>query len=264
MGEPLILEDAMPDIHIDTDARGVVTFTIDRPRRRNALDSAAMSALADALGVVEVERGVRALVFRGAGGSFSAGRDLKEAADLAADRAMDQHAAWTDVFRRLRRLPFPSVAAVEGYAVAGGFTLAMGCDLVIAERGARFGALEMQNGFPAAVCTPILARLAPPRIGLELAMFGELVAAERLYEAGLVNRLADGAGGLAAAVAEFTDRIVSLDANAVRQTLETYRAAETMPLDQSLTLGLHLNQLLDAAGSFRKAGQAFAGKDGGA
>lgn len=95
-------------------------------------------------------------------------------------------------------------------------------------------------------------------------MFGELVAAERLYEAGLVNRLADGAGGLAAAVAEFTDRIVSLDANAVRQTLETYRAAETMPLDQSLTLGLHLNQLLDAAGSFRKAGQAFARKDGGA
>lgn len=253
----------MPDIHIDTDARGIVTFTIDRQRRRNALDSAAMSALADALGVVEAERGVRALVFRGAGGSFSAGRDLKEAADLAPDRAMDQHAAWTDTFRRLRRLPFPSVAAVEGYAVAGGFTLAMGCDFVIAERAARFGALEMQNGFPAAVCTPILARLAPPRIGLELAMFGELVPAERLYEAGLVNRLADGAEGLAAAVADFTDRIVALDANAVRQTLETYRAAETMPLDQSLTLGLHLNQLLDAAGSFRQAGQAFAGSGGG-
>ena len=252
----------MPDIHADTDARNVVNLTIDRRARRNALDSAAMSALAEALRGFEEQRTLRALVIRGAGGSFSAGRDLKEAADLPAKRALDQHSAWTEVFRRLRRLPFPSVAAVEGYAVAGGFTLAMGCDFVIAERTARFGALEMKNGFPAAVCTPILARLAPPRIGLELALFGDLVPAQRLYEAGLVNRLADGSDGLAEAVADFTDRIVALSPTAVRQTLETYRAAETMPLDQSLTLGLHLNQLLDAAGSFRDAGQAFAGKDG--
>lgn len=247
----------MPETHTDTDARGVVTFTIDRPRRRNALDSASMRALAEALRGVETERTVRALVIQGAGGSFSAGRDLKEAADLPAGRARDQHSAWTDVFRRLRGLPFPSVAAVEGYAVAGGFTLAMGCDFVIAERAAQFGALEMKNGFPAAVGTPILARLAPPRIGLELALFGDLVTAERLYEAGLVNRLADGHDGLADAVADFTDRIVALAPTAVRQTLETYRAAETMPLDQSLTLGMHLNQLLDASGSFRAAGRSF-------
>ena len=104
---------------------------------------------------------------------------------------------------------------------------------------------------------PILARLAPPRIGLELALFGDLVTAERLYEAGLVNRLADGRDGLVDAVAGFTDRIVALAPTAVRQTLETYRAAETMPLDQSLTLGMHLNQLLDASGSFRAAGRSF-------
>ena len=252
----------MPDIHLETDPRGVATLTLNRPQRRNALDSAAMSALSEALADLEGERTARALVIQGAGGSFSAGRDLKEAADLSTERALDQHAAWTDVFRRLRRLPFPSVAAVEGYAVAGGFTLAMGCDFVIAERSAQFGALEMQNGFPAAVCTPLLARLAPPRIGLELALFGELVPAERLYETGLVNRLADGAAGVAEAVAEFTRRIVALSPAAVQQTLETYRAAETMPLDQSLTLGLHLNQLLDAAGSFRKAGRRFVGDEG--
>ncbi len=247
----------MPDILTDTDARGVVTLTINRPRRRNALDAAAMAALAEAMGGMEAGRTVRALVIQGAGGSFSAGRDLKEAADLPADRATDQHSAWTEVFRRLRRLPFPSVAAVEGHAVAGGFTLAMGCDFVIAERAAQFGALEMKNGFPAAVCTPILARLAPARIGLELALFGDLVTAARLYEAGLVNRLADGRDGLLDAVADFTDRIVALAPTAVRQTLETYRAAETMPLDQSLTLGMHLNQLLDASGSFRAAGRSF-------
>jgi len=245
-------------IHSATDERGVVTLTIDRPRRRNALDSAAMAGIADELASAENQQHVRALVVRGNGGTFSAGRDLKEAGDLPLDDALDQHGAWTEVFRTLRRLPFPSVAAVEGFAVAGGFTLAMGCDFVIAERTAQFGALEMKNGFPAAVCTPILARLAAPRVGLELALFGELVSAERLYAAGLINHLTDGSDGLDTALAEFVDRIVALDQTAVRQTLETFRAAETMPLDQSLTMGLHLNQLLDAAGSFKRGGAAFA------
>jgi enoyl-CoA hydratase/carnithine racemase len=252
----------MPGIQSTVDSRGIAFLTIDETRRRNALSSAAMAALADALALFETDDEVRAVVIQGAGGSFSAGRDLKEAADLRLEQAMAQHGAWTEVFRRLRRLPFPSIAAVEGYAVAGGFTLAMGCDFVIAERSAQFGALEMKNGFPAAVCTPILARLAPPRIGLELAIFGEMVSAERLHAAGLINLLADGSAELANALKEFTDRIVSLEPTAVRQTLETYRAAETMPLDQSLTLGLHLNQLLDASGSFKTAGEAFRGKEG--
>lgn len=253
----------MTEVRIDADARGVVALTLDGPRRRNALNSGAMTGLAEMLGRLEGDESVRALVIQGADGTFSAGRDLKEAADLPLEQAMAQHQAWTNVFRLLRRLPFPSIAAVEGYAVAGGFTLAMGCDFVLAERAAQFGAMEMKNGFPAAVCTPVLARLAPPRIGLELAMFGDLVSAERLYEVGLVNRVADGSAGLAEALAELADRIVSLEPRAVRQTLETYRAAETMPLDQSLTLGLHLNQLLDAGGSFQAAGKAFAGDDGG-
>ena len=182
-------------------------------------------------------------------------------AALPLEQAFDQHGHWTDVFRRLHRLPYPSIAAVEGYAVAGGFTLAMGCDFVIAERTAQFGALEMKNGFPAAICTPILARLTGPRIGLELALFGDLVGAERLHALGLINLLADGADGLAEALTDFIGRIVALDPLAVRQTLETYRAAEQMPLDQSLTMGKQLNQLLDASGSFHAAGSRFTNPD---
>lgn len=245
-------------IQSTTDSEGVVTLLIDRPQQRNALDSTTMAEISAALIESEQDPDVRALVIRGSGGTFSAGRDLKEARGLPLAGALDQHSSWTDVFRTLRRLPFPTIAAVEGYAVAGGFTLAMGCDFVIAEQSAQFGALEMQNGFPAAVCTPILARLAAPRIGLELVLFGELVSAERLFEVGLINRLADGTDGLDSALADFLARILALDQTATRQTLETYRAAETMPLDQALTMGLHLNQLLDAAGSFQRAGDAFA------
>ncbi len=247
-------------IHANVDDRAIAHVTIDRPERRNALDRESMAAIADALAGFERTPHVRAVVVSGRGGTFSAGRDLKEAGDLPLEAALDQHAAWTDVYRRLRRLRCPSVAVVEGHAVAGGFTLAMGCDFVLAERTAQFGAMEMRNGFPAAVCTPIMARLAGPRVGLELVLFGEAVSAERLFEVGLVNQLADGAQGLETLLAGFLDRIVALDAGAVAQTLETYRAAETMPLDQSLTMGMHLNQLLDASGAFQRGSQVFAGR----
>jgi methylglutaconyl-CoA hydratase len=194
----------------------------------------------------------RCLVLKGAGGGVSAGRDLKQAADLDQDAALAQHAAWGEAFQALRRLPFPSVAIVEGAAVAGGFTLAMATDFLIAERGAKFGALEMANGFPAAMCTPILAKKAGPRLGLELALFGTLETAERLFAAGLINRLVDGVDGLALAEAEFVNHILSLDPLAVRQTLSAYRSAEAQPLEQALNSGITLNQLIEASGRFKR------------
>ncbi|MEQ9642475.1 MAG: enoyl-CoA hydratase/isomerase family protein [Alphaproteobacteria bacterium] len=231
---------------------GVVTLTLNRPERRNALDDAAMHALA-----VELEAlgdDARCVVIRGAGPSFSAGRDLKQAAELDQQAALTQHRRWADVFRTLRRLPCPSLAVVQGNAVAGGFTLALACDFLIAERSAKFGALEMANGFPAAMCTPILAHKAPPALGLEMALFGQPVTATRLAEAGLINRLVDRAEDLDAAVDEFVGRILELDPLAVRQTIETYRAARTMPLEQAFTMGEHLNQLIEASGGFKRKG----------
>ena len=125
---------------------------------------------------------------------------------------------------------------------------------MIAERGAKFGALEMANGFPAAMCTPILAHKAPPAFGLEAALFGQPVEAARLAEAGLINRLVDTADDLDAAVDGFVGRILELDPVAVRQTVETYRAARTMPLEQAFTMGEHLNQLIEATGGFKRKG----------
>ncbi len=246
-------------IEITRPTDGLTVVALNRPQRRNALDDAAMAGLRDAFVAAAGEPGLRCLVLKGTGGVFSAGRDLKQAADLDADAALAQHAAWGEAFQALRRLPAPSVAVVEGAAVAGGFTLAMATDFLIAERGAKFGALEMANGFPAAMCTPVLAKKAPARIGLELAMFGAVETAERLHAAGLVNRIADGAEGLAAAERAFVDHILSLDPLAVRQTLAAYRAAEAQPLEQALNAGITLNQLIEASGRFRQGGARFAG-----
>ncbi len=240
-------------IDVEQSPNGRLTVTMNRPERRNALDSSGMAALRDAFVAAAADKGVRCLVLKGMGGAFSAGRDLKQAQDLQPEAALAQHAAWGEAFQALRRLPFPSVAIVEGAAVAGGFTLAMATDFLIAERGAKFGALEMANGFPAAMCTPILAKKAGPRLGLELALFGRIETAERLFAAGLINRLADGKDGLTAAEDDFVGHILALDPLAVHQTLTAYRSAEAQPLEQALNAGITLNQLIEASGRFKRA-----------
>lgn len=245
-------------INVDIRADGLTTVTLNRPRRRNALDNQAMADLRDAFIAASQDPNLKCLVLQGAGGVFCAGRDLKQAAELDQPAALAQHAAWGEAFSALRRLPAPSVAIVEGAAVAGGFTLSMATDFMIAEAGAKFGALEMANGFPAAMCTPILAKKAGPRIGLELAMFGALESAERLHAAGLINRLADGKEALTVARDAFVAHILSLDPTAVRQTLAAYRAAEAQPLEQALIGGVTLNQLIEASGRFASGSAAFA------
>jgi enoyl-CoA hydratase/carnithine racemase len=231
---------------------GIVSLTIDRADRRNAFDGPTTQALAGAIEDIARDAGARVLVIRGAGEHFSAGRDLKsiESGNEPRSELLERHDDWVRIFHALHRSPVPSVAVVQGYAVAGGFTLAMGCDFVIAERSALFGAMEMRNGFPASVCTPVLARLLGPRLGLELALFGEPVAAARLYEMGLINRLSEDQDSLDREAGQFAAHLAGLDPDAVRLTRETFRAAENMPIDNALDMGKHLNQLLATSGWF--------------
>ena len=241
--------------------QGIVRLLIDRPERRNAIDRATSLALGDAIEKAQRDPATRVIVLKGAGEVFSTGRDLKASA-AAADAAdpPGEDEAWVRIFHLLLRSPVISVASVRGFAVAGGFTLAMGCDFVLAERNATFGAYEMRHGFPAAVCTPILARLAGPKLGLEFALLGEPIPAERLHAAGLINRLADTQEALAELEEKFARQIAALDPRAVRQTRDMFRAAETMPLDNALDMGRQLNQLIGAGGGFAQAGRALGSK----
>lgn len=243
---------------IRTEARnGVHWLTIDRPERKNAFDPATTEALLAALEVAVAAADCKVIAIRGAGGGFSAGRDLKEVVSEGRAAILRQDETWVRLFQVLHRARQPSVAVVESFAVAGGFTLAMGCDFVVAERTARFGALEMRNGFPASVCTPLLARLLGPRLGLELALFGAMVPATRLYEIGLVNRLADGVEALEREADAFIEHLLGLDPDAVALTRETFRAAENMPIDNALDMGKHLNQMLAASGWFAEGARAM-------
>ena len=246
-------------IAIDT-FQAVTTLAITRPLRRNALDHATVKALAAAIAGAAADPDCRVIVIRGAGGTFCSGRDLADAragAPLSEILAYDED--WTDILHLLTGLSKPSVAVVEGHAVAGGFTIAMGCDLVIAEAGARFGALEMRGGFPAAVNCAILARVTGPRKALEYLLSADTFPAAHLAAAGLVNHVADGAAELARIVADVTGRLAALDPIAVKLTKDAHRMASSMPISEAIVMGRQLNSLLMASGRVTAARDRLAG-----
>ena len=245
-------------IRRETDG-AVTRLVLDRPERRNALNGAMTEAIHDGVCRAADDLACRVVVIEGSAGHFCAGRDLSgdmAPKDLAETMAADR--LWADIFRRLDGMAKISIAAVDGFAVAGGFTLAMGCDFVLATRAARFGAAEMKIGFPAAVNTPILAHLVGPRLALELIIFGDRVSAERLYEMGLINQVAEDAAALEALQAEWLERLLALDPEAIALTKESHRAARSMPLADALTMGAQQNALLKAAGAFEAGAARYA------
>lgn len=232
----------------------VTALVMSRPERRNALDHASVKALGAGIADAEADAGCRCLVIKGAGGTFCSGRDLGDAradAPLAEILAYDED--WTDILHLLRGMSKPSLAVVEGHAVAGGFTLAMGCDFVIAEKSARFGALEMRGGFPAAVNAAILSHLAGPRIALEYLLSADTFTTAHLAANRLVNHVADGTAELERIAAEVAARLASLDPVAVKLTKDAHRMASSMPLSEAIVMGRQLNALLMSSGRITAA-----------
>ena len=237
---------------------GVTTLILNRPKQRNALDADVIDGLIQAIEEAERDSATRCLVIRGAGGTFCAGRDLTKSPERALAAALAADETWTKVIRLLHTMSKPTVAVVEGYAVAGGFTLSMICDFVLAEEEAQFGALEMRRGFPAAINTPVLTNLVGPRLALEFLMFGDLIPARRLYEVGLINRLVEGAEALNQVTNQFVGNLVALDPDAIRMTKEGHRAAGNMPLLDALEMGKLGNALIAASGRMDEAMRGYA------
>lgn len=236
----------------------VMTLVVDRPEKRNALDWATIRELADGIDAAEADPDCRGLVITGQGEHFVAGRDLDEAsADVTLDEALANDEVYTRIFTALRAMSKPSVAVVRGYAVAGGFTLAMGCDFVLAERSARFGALEMRGGFPAAVNTAILSHLLGPRQALELLLSADLFDADHLYRIGLVNQILDTPQELVEARDKLLAGLTALDPTAVKLTKETQRATAGMPMTDALVMAKHLNALLMTSGRINAGAEFF-------
>jgi len=178
----------------------VMTVTINRPDRRNAVDSATAEALFNTFQDFEKEDGLAVAVLTGAGGNFCAGADLKalaagDARDLSETNAEIGSLAPMGPTRM--RLSKPVIAAVEGFAVAGGIELALWCDLRVAAEGATFGVYCRRFGVPLIDLGSIrLPRLIGHARAMDLILTGRAVSAKEAVEIGLANRLAPEGGAL--------------------------------------------------------------------
>jgi acetyl-CoA C-acetyltransferase len=177
---------------------GIAVVTINRPERRNAIDLATAELLEQVVDLVEADPDIRVAVLTGAGGTFSAGMDLKAAAQ--GSFAMTERGGPLGIASR--RVETPLIAAVEGHALAGGCELALVAHLVVASREAQFGIPEPKRGLVAAAGGVLrLTQRLPRNVAMELALTGNPMPATRMAELGLVNRLAEPGEALDAALA---------------------------------------------------------------
>jgi enoyl-CoA hydratase/carnithine racemase len=188
----------------------VATVTINRPERRNSMSWGVITGIRDAVRTAKADDDVRVVVITGAGDkAFCAGADLTGMrSDSSFLEVHDARGELARLFLELDELGKPTVARVRGYALAGGFGLALACDLVVASDDSQFGTPEINVGlWPYMITVPLL-RSMPPKKVLELMMTGRRVDAAEAERIGFVTRVVP-AAGLDAAVAELTANLAS-------------------------------------------------------
>ncbi|MBV9309853.1 MAG: crotonase/enoyl-CoA hydratase family protein [Solirubrobacterales bacterium] len=165
-----------------------LVITINRPDQRNAVNAAVAAGIASALDELDSDNDLSLGILTGAGKGFSAGMDLK--AFVAGESPHADDRGFAGITQRAAEKPL--IAAIEGFAVAGGLEIALSCDLIVASRGARLGIPEVKRSLIASAGALLrLPRVLPRTITMELALTGEPIDAERGFELGLVNRLAE-------------------------------------------------------------------------
>jgi enoyl-CoA hydratase/carnithine racemase len=201
---------------------GVARITINRPERRNAMSWAVIAGLRERVAEAKADPDVRVVVLTGAGDkAFCAGADLGGMGEGAG--FLDLHegrGGLAELFRDLWALGKPTVARVRGYALAGGFGLALACDFVVASDDAQFGTPEIDVGlWPYMITVPLVRSMAPKKV-LELMLTGRRVSAEEAERMGFVNRvvkakeLDDAVDTLAGALAAKSPAVVKLGRDA--------------------------------------------------
>jgi enoyl-CoA hydratase len=176
---------------------GVQVITINRPGAKNALDRAVAEGVAAAVDELDSSDDLRVGVLTGAGGTFSAGMDLK--AFLRGETPAIEGRGLCGITETPPRKPL--IGAVEGWALAGGFELLLACDLIVAAETARFGVPEVKRSLVAAGgAALLLPRRVPFNLALEMLLTGEALSAPRAAEIGLVNRLTAEGGALDSAL----------------------------------------------------------------
>lgn len=210
------------------------TLTIDDPERRNPLSAEDMQQLREGIEQASSDPEVQVIVVTGAGDHFfSAGGDLKAGFVEDPDAGQTARGALADLLRAMRRGDKPTVARVNGDALAGGFGLAAACDLVVAVETARFGTPEINVGLWPMMITAVLQRTMPHKVALDLMMTGRLLSAERARQLGVVSRVV-APGDLDGVIDEVVAQLASKSPAVLRLGRDAFYAVEDLDFDAAL------------------------------
>ena len=251
-------------LHYDA-AEGVVTLTLNRPEKRNALNGALVEALHQAFQRIENDDGARVVALRGAGRDFCSGADLEELrriSEMSREENLADARRLGGLFLRMRRLDRPIVAVVQGRALAGGCGLASACDLVLARAEAEFGYPEVNLGFVPAMVMTILRRKMGEGRAFELVTRGERFDAVEARRLGLVNRVLD-ADGFDDEVTAYLTSLARKPASAVALTKDLLYELDTLGFDEGMARAAEVNVEARSTDACREGVRRFLEKAGG-
>ncbi|MGH2662317.1 MAG: crotonase/enoyl-CoA hydratase family protein [Actinomycetota bacterium] len=255
---------SQPHLLVERDGP-IVTLTMNRPEARNALSSEMIGRLADAWEMVDGDEAIRVAILTGAGGHFSAGADLKAMSggygddEWAARSRDDPDLPWKALLRHYR-LSKPLIAAVEGYAVAGGTEILQATDIRIAGESARFAVAEVTRGlFPLGGSTVRLRRQIPYTNAMEILLTGEQIPAPEALRIGLIGRVVPDGQALPTArkVAERVAKNAPLSVQAIKRAVQE---TEGLPEADALKVELEIGLPIFGSDDAREGAKAFTEK----
>lgn len=224
-------------------AGGILRVTLNRPKKRNALNREMVALLRVRLAAAADDTDVRVVALQGSGRDFCAGADLQEVADTQAggsERALEEANDLGQLFIQMRKCPKPVVAIVQGRALAGGCGLASACDLVLAREEAEFGYPEVHLGFVPAMVMTILRRKVGESVAFELVVRGERLSASQALAIGLVNRVMPD-DAFQPAVHEYLADLASRPPGGVALTKRLLYGLDAVGFEEGIARGAEVN-----------------------
>jgi len=240
-----------PDFLLIEDHGAVRVLTMNRPEKRNALNTALTQALLDGLRAADAADAVRVVVLAGAGKGFCAGADLSEFKDLTPEKQhlVDERAELTMqlhlVFSKMAK---PVVTAINGAAMGGGAGLAIAGDLAVMAASATIGYPETRHGIVAALVMANLVRQVGRKHAFELVSLGEPLTSQQALSIGMVNRVVPDMD-LMSATLEIAEKLAAVNSLAMKATKQLFHEVADLPLEEALKRGRETNRRMRA---FRK------------
>jgi len=238
---------------------GVLTITLNRPEKKNAIDTPMIAALLGAIERADLDGEVRVVALRGAGTDFCAGMDLNEllaSADKTVEENRQAALRFGEIFIRIRKLPKPVVAVVHGRALAGGCGLATACDLLVAAESAKLGYPEVQRGFVPAIVMTLLKRTVGEKVAFDLAATGRILSAPEAAELGLVSRVYEDSD-FEEQVGEVLRALAASSASALAFTKQQFYQLDGLRFEDGIRLGADVNAVSRTTPDFRATLQTF-------